>query len=434
MAANQEDGNTGLSVIIVGGGIAGLAAATSLAQKHHTVTILESAPSLNKFGASIGILANGVRPLKAWGLGDAFDKMVTKNRFLEFRNGYTNEYLGHTPHNEKGFSISNYGEEIWNINRVDYQQVLAQAAEANGARIVFNARVESVDVENCVVECVDGREFKGDVIIGADGNSSVVRGSIPATKNVKPRPWEEQAFRCTVPKEKMRGNPELEWLLSVGNEFVWSGEGKYILTWPLPDHRHYDVVCAIQRPSDVPAGRWGMRADPEEARKGFEDFCPVMRALLKHIETAVKWTLCDLPPLETCRSGNGRVVLIGDAFHAMIPHSASGGNSSIEDAACIAECLDWAYRNNKPISLATQAFEHLRKPRVERMQEASRESALKEGTKLFDAALEVPEEERKKAPKPEKDMHERFPLPGYVQWLWEYDAIEVAREYLATLG
>ena len=164
----------------------------------------------------------------------------------------------------------------------------------------------------------------------------------------------------------------------------------------------------------------------------------------------MKWTLCDLPPLETCRSENGRVVLIGDAFHAMIPHSASGGNSSIEDAACIAECLDWAYRNNKPVSLATQAFEHLRKPRVERMQEASREAydflgakgdflpvrnaALKEGTKLFDAALEIAEEERRKAPKPEKSMHERFPLPGYVQWLWEYDAIEVAREYLATLG
>ncbi|KAF2159675.1 hypothetical protein M409DRAFT_32154, partial [Zasmidium cellare ATCC 36951] len=351
----------------------GLAAATSLAQKGHHPTILESAPSLNEFGASIGILANGVRPLKAWGLGPAFEKVVTKNRYLEFRSAYTNEMLGRNPHNEKGFSVVGYGEEIWNINRVDYQQVLAEAAGGSGAKIVFDAKVRQVDVEGCMVKYADGREFHGDVIIGADGNSSIVRASIPATAHVKPQAWEEQCFRCTVPKEKMRGNPQLEWLLDVGNEFVWTGEGKYILTWPLPDHRPYDVVCAIQGPSDVPAGRWGMRADPEEARAGFEDFCPQMKALLAHIETAVKWTLCDLPPLETCRSQNGRVVLIGDAFHAMIPHSASGGNSAIEDAACIAECLDWAYRNDKPISRATQAFETLRKPRVERMQQASRE-------------------------------------------------------------
>lgn len=153
---------------------------------------------------------------------------------------------------------------------------------------------------------------------------SAVRRSIPALAHVEPLVWEEVAFRCTVPKEKMRGNPKLDWLLNSGDEMVWTAPGKYILSWPLPSFRDYDVVTAIKRAGDIPPGRWGVKADPSEARKDFQDFCPEVRELLDNIDQCVKWTLAELPPVSTCRSENGRVVVIGDAFHAMIPHSASG--------------------------------------------------------------------------------------------------------------
>lgn len=133
----------------------------------------------------------------------------------------------------------------------------------------------------------------------------------------------------------------------------------------------------------------------------------------------------------------------------MIPHSASGGNSAIEDAACISECLDWASKTGQDVAVATQAFEDLRKARVERMQTASQEgygflgakadfepirnAALAEGKRHDDAELALPEEERRKIPLPPKDMHARFPLPPYLQWLYGYDAIEVAKSHLATL-
>lgn len=324
MNSAATNGDSGLHAIVVGAGIAGLAAATGLAQKGHSVTVLESKPALNEFGASIGLLANGVRPIKSWGLQKEFEKVVTKNGFLDMRNGFTNDMLGHNPHNKNNFGEIQYGEETWNINRKDCQQVLAKAAEASGAKILFDSETLRVDVDRCIVILRDGRELAADMIVGADGMQSAVRKSIPATGHVEPLPLEEACFRCTIPKFKMRANSKLEWLLENEDEMIWTAPGRYVLSWPLPVNRDYDVVTCIQRASDVPAGRWGMKADPDEARRDFGDFCPEVRQLLQHIDGCVKWTLAELPPLETCRSENGRVVLIGDAFHAMLPHTASG--------------------------------------------------------------------------------------------------------------
>jgi hypothetical protein len=72
---------------------------------------------------------------------------------------------------------------------------------------------------------------------------------------------------------------------------LWTDPGKYVLSWPLPLNRDYDVATCIQRPFDVPAGKWGVKAALDEARVDFQDFCPEIVELLSHIQSAVKWTL-----------------------------------------------------------------------------------------------------------------------------------------------
>lgn len=131
----------------------------------------------------------------------------------------------------------------------------------------------------------------------------------------------------------------------------------------------------------------------------------------------------------------------------MIPHSASGGNSSIEDGGVLAECVDWAHKNGRPLSHATKAYETMRKPRVERMQQASREGygflnaggeaavQRNEMVRSVSAAiaknLERPEVERRKDPKPKADMNAVFPTPPYRQWLQGFDAIPETQRWLA---
>jgi len=396
-----------------------------------------------------------VRCIRAWGLAPQFEKVVTKNRFLEFRNGLTDELLGHNPHNEKDWGRDRYGEEIWNINRRDYQDVLANAAISAGAKIIFGVEITNIDVDGVIVKAADGRVWNADVVIGADGIKSVVRKAIPALSDVEPIALiQEQAWRCTVPKETMRASPALTQLLNSGNEMAWTAPERYVLSWPLPEKRDYDVVTCVQQVGDVSLGKWGARTEPDDARKDFQDFCLLVRELLGHIQTSVKWTLAELPPLKTCRSENGRVVVIRDAFHAMIPHSASGGNSAIEDAACLGECLDWASKQpvsngvtlNTATETATRTFEEIRKPRVERMQKAShegygflgaqgdfqfiRDKALADATKMYDADLALPDGKRRTKPRTPPDMHARFPLEPYLQWLYGYDAVAATRKHL----
>ena len=431
------------SIIIIGAGIAGLACAIPLSRQGHNVTILESKPELNEFGASIGIQPNGVKILKAWGLGPTFTSLVEPQPSTSIHDGHTGALLGTLTSNAHSTNRVRYGEDTWTVHRADYQRILADYAVSHGARILFSSHVTRIDTATITVHLFNDTTLSADLIIGADGMRSATRASIPSTSSITPIKLSEDCSRCSVPKERMVSNPLLAPLLASKKGMIYTTPGKYILTWPLYPGRPYDVVTCVQRESTVPPGQWGIVADSKEMAKDFDDFCPEVRELLANVDQCIRWALGELPALSSCRSEDGRIVLVGDAWHAMIPHSASGGNSAVEDGACLGECVAYALENGFDIPDATKAFEAIRKPRVERMQVASHDgmgflSAGGEEKEKRDAylasRLEVdaeevkrPEEERRKDPKPKANMNAPFPSPPYLAWLYQYDAVGEAR-------
>ena len=237
----------------------------------------------------------------------------------------------------------------------------------------------------------------------------------------------------------MHGDPLLEALLDPSklDGTSYMHDGKYVLTWQMRPGAPFEMIAGVsEKALDIPTGKWGIHVTPEEVQDRFSHFCSQITIPLKHIESAVKWNIGDLPVLETWRSPNGRVVLAGDAAHAMIPHAASGSSSAIEDAAVLAETLTWAFQHGKPIREATRSYEQIRKPRVTRLQQISRDhygflGASGEAAKARDTmlreldrqmweSLKIPEEERRKMPKPEPDMMAPFPA----QWIYGYNATQ----------
>ncbi|KAJ9617056.1 hypothetical protein H2200_000777 [Cladophialophora chaetospira] len=433
------------TVLIAGAGIGGLSAAIALARKGLDVTVLEAKPELNEFGASISISPHAVRVIKGYGLGEQFKKHVTENLYIDIRDGADNKALGAMFYNEANTSEILYGEKAWVIHRADYQQELAKGALSYGAKILFNADVTRVDVDTNTVILKDGRELTADLIVGADGLRSAVRASIPATAGAELIPLDEKAYRCSVDKANMRNNPNLAWLLEKGTSQCWLMKGKFVLAWPMPPHKAYDVVVCIGDGCDVPYGYWGIEADPKQVADEFGDACPTIRDLLDNIGPCIQWRLSELPPLSTCRSDKGGVVLLGDAWHAMLPHAGSGGSTAIEDGAVLAECIGWAWKTGRPIADGTKAYEALRKPRVERIQASSREGVgflngenaearnamMRKQYEIQRAELARPEEERRADPKPPGDINAPWFSPAYSQWLYAFDAVKETQSYLA---
>lgn len=469
-----------ISVVIIGAGIGGLSAAIALIRLKErgvsvTVTVLEAKPQLSEFGASISITPQAVRIIKnTYGLEHEFTQRVMHEGAIELRDGTTNALLGAVVANRAHTSEIRYGEPKWTIHRGDYQRLLARGAVAAGVRIVFDAEVASVDLERHTVFLRHGSSVDADLIVGADGLRSVVRASMmPTASGAELVELGQRAFRCQVDKARMRDHPTLKWLLTAGNSQAWLMPGAFVLGWPMPEDKDFDVVACVVvrepegRDDDVPLRQpqdpgqrqdprpWGVEADAKAMAAAFADFCPTVRDLLDRVGSCVQWRLAELPPLPTCRSPDGATILLGDAWHAMIPHAGTGGSSAIEDGAVLAECVAWAatttVTTGRSIAIAiadaTRAYEALRKPRVERQQKASREGAgfltaggaereLRDNLLARQLAQDErefarPEGERRLDPLPPANMNAPFPSPPYLQWLYGVDVIKETQEYLA---
>jgi 2-polyprenyl-6-methoxyphenol hydroxylase-like FAD-dependent oxidoreductase len=328
-----------MRVVIVGGGIGGLSAAIALRQRGHDVVVLERAPRIDPVGAGITLFANAMRALDRL---DVREAIATRGAPTTWSAILTREgrELTQVPRDLLEGTVA--------VHRADLQAGLAAA----GGQVRLGVEVTAVEDgdDGVVVRGTDESEESGDMLVGADGLSSVARRAIA---DVRPRYAGYTAWRgvCPVPVEA--GRVTESW--GVGERFGLVDIGRGRTYW-------FATKNAPEGEPDEPGGR---KAEIRRRFSGWHE--PIAAVVEAADESAIlRNDVYYLEPLP--RWSDGRVVLVGDAAHATTPGVGQGAAQAIEDAVVLADRL--VRRDELATALAD--YESIRRPRAEAVLKMSR--------------------------------------------------------------
>lgn len=385
-----------MRILIIGAGIGGLTAALALRHAGFDARVYEQASALREVGAGVAISPNAVKVLHHLGLAEVLRAVGVISRSLDTRDWRSGALLGRVPLAEE--AVARWGAPYYNLHRADLHDALCAAL--GDEHITLGARCVAVEQDEDAVAArfADGREASGDLLIGADGFHSVVREYIAGADRTT---WAHQiAWRGLAPAEVGCAAG-----LEVRQHSVW-GPRKQFVCYYVAAGRLVNWVGVTQSDDDWREESWSARGDGEEALALYAGWHPEVRALIAGTERVFKWALFDRPPLE--RWTRGRVTLLGDAAHAMLPFMGQGAGQSIEDAFVLAHCL--AAGRDEP-ERAIETYAARRYERTAAVQAASREAGRQ--MQMMDPA-EVEARNARLSANPEAPVA-RF------DWLWSYD-------------
>ena len=217
----------------------------------------------------------------------------------------------------------------------------------------FTALVDHGD--RVEAEFENGTHITVDALVGADGIHSTVRNVVFGAE--KPHFTGCVAYRGLVPADRL-AHLDLEVTAQ-----VWMGPGKHFVHYYVQNRRLVNFVAIIDQDSWTRES-WTDRGQVADALAAYEGWHPQVRSILGAVEETFIWALFDRRPM--ARWSVGRVTLLGDACHAMLPFMAQGAAQAIEDGAALALCLAQAAAREIPDAL--RRYEALRLPRASRVQ------------------------------------------------------------------
>jgi salicylate hydroxylase len=350
-----------LQIAIVGGGIGGLAAALFLRRAGLDAVVHEQAAELHPVGAGIVVAPNMVRLLRKLGVSESVPGFVRLEAAWEFRRWADGRVLSVQPMGDECERL--YGAPCHVAHRADVMAVLQRALPDAQLRLDHRLVALAQDERGVALTFAsrDGqqRQVAADAVIGADGIHSAVRPAIGPQTGARFSGL--CAFRCLVPAECA---PEMA-LRPV--QTLWLGPGRHVVHYPISGGQLVNVVAF------VPAGDWRTESwtadgDIADLRAEFAGWDPRLRQLIGSATHTKRWAIFDREPLDQWTAG--RISLLGDAAHAMLPFFAQGAAQAVEDAAVLAGCLAGASRASLPAAL--QRYEQLRRPRAGQVQRMSR--------------------------------------------------------------
>jgi salicylate hydroxylase len=249
------------------------------------------------------------------------------------------------------------------MHRADLVEFLAGALPTEVVHTGHRCIGFAQDGDLARVSFANGAVVEADIVVGADGIHSELRPHVfPPSRPVFSG---SVAYRGAVAYERVAHLPNNAWLM-------WLGKGKHFLAFPLRAGKLINYVGFVPADEEMKES-WSAPGDPEVLRREFSGWDPRIEKLLAKVQMTFRWALYDREPLPSWT--NGRLTLLGDAAHPMLPHLGQGANQSIEDGMALATILAHSDRKSAPAALL--AYERLRRERVAQVQRGARENGLR---------------------------------------------------------
>lgn len=324
-----------LPVAVVGAGIGGMATALALGQAGVNTHIYEQSARFEEAGVGIGLGPNAVRRLDAWGVGQALRESACMPQDLQVRNADDARVLGCLPMAD-AFQ-ARYGAPYLTIHRADLHDSLWQALRRQSTcDLTMNRRLREVLQTPVGVELhFENSELaqQAQALVGADGLRSQVRHSVCGQQApVASGHW---AYRALLP---MKDIP-LAWRkLQIG---IWLGSGLHVVHYPVRGGEWLNLVVLVEATDTAATAGWDVSRTPAQIaadlQRCMQASCYELKELVALVPQWRAWCLFDRPPVvSAAQLARGKVALLGDAAHPMLPYLAQGAGMAIEDAACLA--------------------------------------------------------------------------------------------------
>jgi salicylate hydroxylase len=311
-----------LTAAVVGGGIGGLAAAAALTRAGIEASVYEQASAIGEIGAGVLIGPNSVRLLHRLGLAAAVDEV----------GGWVGE--GSTYWRNDGTRVapvlttdSSGWAAMYGMHRADLVEIISRAVPGDRIHPGHRAVSFDQDAERARVTFENGAVAEADVVIAADGIHSALREFV--TEPSPPVFSGQISYRGLLDRARVPWWPERIFQ-------VWMGEGKHVIVFPVRAGRMLNFVCFVPAEREMRES-WSAPGDTAALRAAFAGFPSPVTDLLKQIDATFWWGLYDREPLAEWTKG--RLALLGDAAHPMLPHLGQGANQSVEDAFALAAVL-----------------------------------------------------------------------------------------------
>src|SRR5690348_14875142 len=386
-------------VAIIGGGIGGLTAANALSRAGIEVAVYEAAAELREIGAGVALHPNAMKVLRAIGVEDGVRAVAGRSQWQVLRNWKTGRVIGKTSRRQQAAS---FGIEGATVHRADLLDVLASALPAGMVTLGRRCTQVRTDGGLAAARFADGGEIEADVIVGADGIHSAVRASLfgpdaprftgkicyrsvvaaAAVRGGRPSGGGAQRPRAGGAQRPRAGGAQRPRAGGAQRPRAggaqrpraggaqWLGPHGTIVLYPLRGEELINVVCHYDDAS-YRHESWITECRREEVLERYAGWHESLLRLFAAADTWYKWALYDREPIP--RWTRGRVTILGDAAHPMLPYLGQGACQAIEDGAVLATALSAEAAD--PLA-GLDRYERTRRPRASRVVLTARERGL----------------------------------------------------------